>query len=193
MAHRVGALHWHQSLQTRVFVSGMLVCAITVLTLLVAASGLVTEYEKRQTGERLTVAREALDRLLDNRLAFAHTQLRLIAELPVFRTVLADHDARSDRPTMDQMAEHYRAQLIAEECDIQDGNGNHLGFTSGEKLRRSVLAKLPPAPEPMHTVVESNGALYLVVSEPAMFLTETLGVLRAAYILDDKVAREWPT
>src|SRR6266516_4238436 len=94
---------WHQSLQTRVFVSGLLVCAITVTTLLLAASQLVSAYEKRQATQRLSSAQEALDKLLNNRLDFVHTQLRLIAELPVFRGVLSDPVARSDQLTMDQM------------------------------------------------------------------------------------------
>ncbi len=190
MAQRVDSVSWFYSLQTRVFVSGLAVCAITVVTLLLAASELVSEYEKHQAGERLSTAQEALDRLLNNRLESAHIQLRLIAELPVFRAVLSDHDARSDRPTMDEMAKHYRSQLTAEECDILDENGSQLGFSSNDKLRHAVLANPKPAMERAHSVVESNGALYLVLSEPAMFLDETLGVLRAAYILDDKVAAE---
>jgi signal transduction histidine kinase len=168
----------------------LVVCAITVTTLLLAASGLIAEYEKHQASERLVTAQEALDRILNNRLDFAHIQLRLIAELPVFRAVLSDMDARSDRPTMNEMADHYRSQLTAEECDILDENGKLLGFASNEKAQHAALANQKPGRERTHSVVESNGALYLVVSEPAMFLTETLGVLRAAYILDDKVAAD---
>jgi len=190
VALRRDSVAWHQSLQTRVFISGLVVCAITVITLLLAASELVSEYEKDQADQRLSTAQEALDRLLNNRLQFAHTQLRLIAELPVFRAVLSDPDARSDRPTMAEMAEHYRSQLTATECDILDENGTELGSAPSDRRRQAVLAAQKPAKEASNVVVESNGELYLVVSEPAMFLTETLGVLRAAYILDDKVAAE---
>jgi signal transduction histidine kinase len=190
VARRRDSVAWHQSLQTRVFITGLVVCAITVITLLLAASELVSEYEKDQAGQRLSTAQQALDRLLDNRLQFAHTQLRLIAELPVFRAVLSDPDARSDRPTMVEMAEHYRSQLTAVECDILDENGTQLGAASSEPRRPAVLAARKPAREASNVVVESNGELYLVVSEPAMFLTETLGMLRAAYVLDDKVAAE---
>jgi signal transduction histidine kinase len=190
VAYREDSVPWHQSLQTRVFVSGLVVCAITVVTLLLAASELVSEYEKHQAGQRLGAAQEALDRVLNKRLEFIHTQLRLIAELPVFRAVLSDPDARSDRPTMNQMAEHYRSQLAAEECAILDESGNHLGFASSDYAGHAVLANQKPARKASHSVVESNGALYLIVSQPAMFLSETLGVLRAAYVLDDGVASE---
>ena len=85
----------------------MAVCAITLFTLLLAASQLVSEYETRQTSERLSTAREGLDRLLHNREDFAHTQLRLIAELPVFRAMLSDPETHDDRPTMDELTDHY--------------------------------------------------------------------------------------
>lgn len=182
------SVRWYQSLQTRVFVSGLAVCAITVGTLLLAASQLVAEYEKRQAAQRLNTAQQAVDRLLNNREDFARTQLRLIAELPVFRALLTDLGARSDRPTMDQLAEHYREQLQAEECAIFDGNGQELGLAAGDPARFSVTRNLMQ--ESRYSVVESNGGLHLVVSEPAMFLTERLGVLKAAYALDDKVAAE---
>jgi signal transduction histidine kinase len=188
VAHRVDSVRWYQSLQTRVFISGLAVCAITAGTLLLAASQLVSEYEKRQAAQRLNTAQQAVDRLLNNREDFARTQLRLIAELPVFRALLTDLDARSDRPTIDQLAEHYREQLQAEECAIFDGDGKELGFAARDAGRFPVTRNLMW--ESRYSVVESNGGLYLVVSEPAMFLTERLGMLKAAYALDDKVAAE---
>lgn len=142
--------------------SGLAVCAITVGTLLLAASQLVAEYEKRQAAQRLNTAQEAVDRLLNNREDFARTQLRLIAELPVFRALLSDLDARSDRPTMDQLAEHYREQLHAEECAIFDGEGKELGFAAGDAARSPVTRNLMQ--ESRYSVVESDKGLYLVVS-----------------------------
>jgi signal transduction histidine kinase len=190
VVQRDDSVPWHQSLQTRVFLSGVAVCAITVITLLLAATQLVSDYEKRQANQRLSAAQEALNRLLNNREDFAHTQLRLIAELPVFRAILSEPDARSDRPTMNQLADHYGIQLNADECAILDVDGNELGFAARNNIRPFPLSFQNLSRDTKHSVITSNGSLYLVVSEPAMFLTETLGVLRAAYSLDDKVAGE---
>ncbi|HEY2383450.1 MAG TPA: ATP-binding protein [Terriglobia bacterium] len=190
MAQREDPVLWHQSLQTRVFLSGLAVCGITVITLLLAASQLVSAYEKSQANERLSAAQQAVDRLLNNRESFVRTQLRLIAELPAFRAILSEPDARSDRPTMDQLAEHYRTQLNADECAILDVDGKEFGFAGQDGTRPFSLSIPGLSRETKHSVITSNGSLYLVVSEPAMFLTETLGVLRATYILDDKVAAE---
>jgi signal transduction histidine kinase len=191
VTHRTDLVPWHQRLQTRVFISGLAVCAITLVTLLIAASQLVSEYETQQAGDRLNAAREGLTRLLNSREAFAHAQLQLIAELPVFRAMLTDPDLRGDRPTMDQLTEHYRTQLNADECAIYDAEGNELGFATDVRADRAALATHQLPGEARHSVVEVNGSLYLVVAEPAMFATEKLGALRAAYSLDDKVAAEW--
>jgi hypothetical protein len=166
------------------------VCAITFITLLVAASQLVSEYEKRQADQRLSAAREGFDRLLNNREDFIHSQLRIITGLPVFRALLTDPSARTDRPTMNQLTEYYRSQMNAEQCVIFDDNGNQLGFAAKEGFSGSILNAEQLTKEPRSSIVESNGVLYLVVSEPAMFLTETLGRFGAAYRLDDKVAAE---
>ena len=190
MADRDDSVPWHRNLQTRVFLSGVAVCAVIVITLVLAASQLVSAYEKRQANQRLSAAQEALDRLLHNREDFAHTQLRLIAELPVFRALLADEEARSDRPTMNELADHYGTQLNADECAILDVDGNELGFAAMSNVKPFPLSFQSLPREAMHTVITSHGSLYLVVSETAMFVTETVGILRVAYPLDDKVAGE---
>ena len=190
MTHPLDSVRWRENLQTRVFVSGMAVCAITLITLLLAASQLVSDYERRLASQRLSTAQESFDRLLRSREDFTHTQLRLITELPVFRALLSDPNARSDRPTMNQLAEHYRTQLIADECAIFDEDGRALGFAAKQHTGPSVLGTHKSIPQAWHSVVESNGNLYLLIEEPAMFLTERLGLLRAAYVLDDKVAAD---
>ena len=116
-------------------------------------------------------------------------QLRLIAELPVVRAMLSDPETHADRPTIDELTDHYCTQLKADECAIFDSSGIELGYATKQRPDHG-LDNHQLIRESRHSVVESNGALYLVVAEPAMFLNEILGTFRAAYVLDDKVATE---
>jgi PAS domain S-box-containing protein len=183
---------WYRSLEARVLFAGAAVSGICLVGALVAAERLVSSHELRQVDERLELAKGALDQLLVDRSSFALAQLRLIAELPVFRAHLTDPVARADEPTMSAMAEHYRERLRADACVISNPRGRPIGMAATGTIGglASGLADTE-ADRPPSSVVPLDGELYLVVSEPATFVAEDLGTLTAAYRLNDDLASEW--
>jgi PAS domain S-box-containing protein len=130
--------------------------------------------------------------LLASRSDFARAQLQLITELPVFLASMGDPRIRADEPTVSAMAEHYRAQLLADLCVVSDNLGHHLGHAAvGQTdMRRVDLTTAGDPAQPPSPLQELGGDLYLVVSVPAVFDSEDLGTLTAAYRLNDALARE---
>lgn len=138
------------------------------------------------------MAKRSFDQLLASRSDFARAQLELIAELPAFLASMGNSQIRADEPTMSAMAAHYRAQLQADLCVVSDNLGHPLGHAAAG---RTDLRWIDPitsgdAAQSPSSIRELGGDLYLVVSVPAVFASEPLGTLTAAYRLNDALARE---
>ena len=146
----------------------------------------------------LQAARVAFYHLVDGRAEFAASQLRLIAELPVFRAHLTDSRLAADRATIEAMAEGYRGSLKAHFTVVTDQAGNWIGqpgWTSGSavppELARGIAAAR--AGRSSRAIAVVGNRLYLFVTEPATFANEVLATVTAGYQLDDTVARELAT
>ena len=183
---------WHRRLEARVLVAGVTVSGFCLAAVLLAAVELVSGYGLRTADEQIASAKASFDQLLLNRSTFVHTQLRLVTELPVFLAMLNSSEIRADKPTMDAMAEHYRSELRAEACVISDVLGHQLG-----KAALGPTGKLPldlrgvAGVDPSKlSIIPLEGKLYLIVSQPAVFAEEELGLMTAAYPIDDALALE---
>ncbi|MGE3704024.1 MAG: HAMP domain-containing protein, partial [Vicinamibacterales bacterium] len=182
------------TLQARVLAGGVAVCALCVGSAVFVASRLIETNELHRADERFRAARGALVWKLADEARHAHDRLRLIAELPVLRALLTDSGARTDRSTMDASAEHYRQQIEADLWIVSDADGRVLGAAGpvpgeADVLRLVELGSAETEPR----LASTGGRLYLVASEPARFSVETLGVLTAAFQVDDALARELAT
>jgi len=183
---------WHRRLEARVLVAGVTVSGFCLAAVLLASVELVSRYGLRKADEQIASAKAASDQLLLNRSNFVHTQLRLITELPIFLALLNDSEVRTDEPTMDAMAEHYLFELRAQACVISDVHGHQLGEAKlGATLELPLdLRKLAGINPSKLSIVPLEGELYLIVSQPAIFANEELGLMTAAYRLDDDLAIE---
>jgi PAS domain S-box-containing protein len=172
----------------------VLVVGAALLAVLLATGRIVRTNALNRAANDLQAARIAFYHLVDHRADFAATQLRLIAELPVFRAHLTDVRLAADAATIHEMAEGYRRSLQAHFSIVTDPAGRWIA-TPGW------LAGLAPPPEleagiaaaranrSHRAIVAIGDRLYLVVSEPATFAHEVLATLTAGYQLDDDVAR----
>ena len=183
---------WNRRLEARVLVAGVTVSGFCLAAVLLAAVELVSGYGRHKADEQIASAKASFDQLLLNRSTFVHTQLRLVTELPIFLALLNSSEIRADKPTMDAMAEHYRSELRAEACVISDVLGHQLG-----KAALGATSKLPPDLRNVAgidasklSIIPLEGKLYLIVSQPAVFAEEQLGLMTAAYPIDDELARE---
>ncbi len=184
---------WYRRLEARVLVTGVAVCGLSLIAVSLAGEFVVSSHERRKASEQLAAAKTAFDQLLANRARFAVAQLRLIAELPVFRAHLANPDARSDDATMNEMAEHYRKQLSADGCVITGIDGRTLaraGLGSVGPLTPRPGAPAAAGRPQASSIVRIGDDLYFEVSERALFVTEELGALTAIYRLSDELAGE---
>jgi signal transduction histidine kinase/DNA-binding response OmpR family regulator len=173
----------------------MIVAGLAFSALLVATKQAVTADALQRLTRQQNAAKRAFDRLVDTRAAFAAAQIRLIAELPIFRAHLTDPHISSDAATIGALAAHYRTQLVADVCLIADADGRWVGregWPSDVAAPRVLLAGIAEARagRAHRTMLTLGNRLHLFVFEPARFADEVLGILVAGYRLDDSVARE---
>ena len=178
---------WLQSLEARVLTAGMVVCGACLAGAIFVADRLVSANELRRGQQQLEAARATYERLVRRRAENARAELQLIVELPILRALLTDVDTRGDVNTLSQQAEHYRARLGASACIITDGEARPLGVASdaADAVPTAELAAMTGDGLDGPHIVAHQGQLYLAESAPALFATEVLGRLVAAFRLDD--------
>jgi signal transduction histidine kinase/DNA-binding response OmpR family regulator len=185
---------WHRRLGVRLAASVTLLVAVSLTGVLAAARYVVTENALARAVDDQHAAKAAFDDLVQSRAEFAAAQIRLIAELPVFRAHLIETELASDAETIGAMAEHYRSQLGATFCLVTDAAGRAIG-SAGPAALTALPAVSGGIDAARHgrsqTMIGPVGAqLYLIVFAPAAFADEVLGTLVAGYRLDDAVSRE---
>ena len=193
MAASAAPIPWHRRLEAHVLVTGAIVAGASIVALLAAAEQVITRNAEQRVSQDLEAAKITFDRLLADRGESASSQMRLIAELPVFRAHMTESVTRDSYLTLSAMSEHYRSTLGADFCLVTDSEGQLLGLAGGgESLAQSgsTFQKASRSHRSQRTIVSLNGALYIVVSEPARFADEVLGILTAGYAIDDQVAQE---
>lgn len=186
---------WHRRFEARVAVGVSAVVGIALLGVLFATATIVRTNSLAQASDDLEAARIAFYHLVDSRAEFAATQLRLIAELPVFRAHLTDLRLAEDSATIEAMANEYRASLKARFTVVTDAAGNWIaspGWVDANTIPPEMSSVIAAARfgESGRAIVAIEDRLYLVVTAPATFTTEVLATLTAGYQLDDAVARE---
>jgi signal transduction histidine kinase/CheY-like chemotaxis protein len=186
---------WHRRLEARVVLGVCAVAGIALLAVLIVTARIVQANSLTRAANDLEAARVAFYHLVDRRAEFAAAQLRLIAELPVFRAHLTDVRLTTDAATIEAMADEYRVLLNAGFTVVTDAAGNWLGrpgWIDGgavpPEMSRAITAAR--AGESRRAIVAIDDRLYLVVTAPATFASEVLATLTAGYQLDDAVARE---
>ena len=186
---------WHRRLEARVVLGVSTVAGIALLAVLIVTARIVQANSLTRAGDDLEAARVAFYHLVDRRAEFAAAQLRLIAELPVFRAHLTDVRITRDAATIEAMTEEYRASLKADFTVVTDAAGNWLGrygWIDGGAVPPEMSSAITAARtgESRRAIVAIDDRLYLVVTAPATFASEVLATLTAGDQLDDAVARE---
>ena len=182
-------------METHVAAAITLLMTTAIGAVLVATNRLVTNQSLRRGSEDLAVARSAFKRLMEARADAVAAQVRLIAAQPIFRARLTDAPLPADLAILRTMADEYPRQLGAAFCIITNRPGAWLavpGWSEQNEVPVSLQSTIRAATDghPESTVVPIGGRLFLIVSEPARFAEETLGVVTVGIALDDSVARE---
>jgi hypothetical protein len=183
------AIPWHRRLEARVIVSVTLVAGVSLAAVVFVTSKRVTQYALDRSATDIGAAREAFARLIETRTEFAASEARLIAELPVFRSVMP-----LDTATIDQTARDYCRMLDADFCIVTNSEGHWIGRAGlvVDAQAPPLLAQIAEAQQgkSVNDIFSWAGILFLTVAEPARFDTEVLGTFTVGYRLDDSVAAE---
>jgi signal transduction histidine kinase/ActR/RegA family two-component response regulator len=189
------SIRWHGRLEARVAVGVSAIVGVALVAMLFATGRIVQANALARATDDLEAARVAFYHLVDSRAQSAAAQLRLIAELPVFRAHLTDVRIARDEATVYQMADDYRRSLGAHFSIVTDPAGTWIaspGWPASieipKELARAIAAA--GAGQSHRAIVAVDGRLSLVVTEPARFASEVLATLTAGYQLDDAVADE---
>jgi signal transduction histidine kinase/ActR/RegA family two-component response regulator len=192
---RSRVIRWHRRFEARVALGVLIVVAVTLAAVLMATAAIVRTNALRRAADDLRAARVAFQHLVDSRTEFAAAQLRLIAELPIFRAHLTDVRVATDSATIHEMADGYRQSLKAHFTIVGDPSGVWIaspGWPAGVAAPGELANGIVMARDGRshRAILAIDDRLYLVVTEPAMFADEVLATLTAGYQLDDAVARE---
>ena len=159
-----------------------------------AADRVITSSALERNAQDQNAAKAAFDRLIEQRQAFARSQSRLIAELPVFRAHLSEPLLARDGATIEALAQQYRASAASDFLLVADPHVNWLGLANwpdGTPPTWSLLTNGASQDTAGHSaLVALADGLYLVVLEPAHFIEEVLGWLAVGYRLDDGFAKD---
>jgi len=181
-------------MQAHVAVGVSLLVALSLGSAVAVTSGVVTRRALAGAGQDLSAARLAFYQLVDGRAREAAVQAGLIARLPVFRAHLTDPQLAADAPTLDALADEYRAQVNAAFLIVGSRRSPVTGKSGWPRGPLSPLVQRAlsdaVAGAASRRVTAIDGRLFLIVSEPARFADEVLGSLVVGYVLDDAVMRE---
>jgi putative nucleotidyltransferase with HDIG domain len=182
---------WHRRLEARVLICITGMAGLSMAIALLAADRIVTSHSARRSAADIQAAQTIFARLARQRGEFAVSQLRLIAEIPVFRASLQSGDS----PTIGATAEGYRQKLQAQFCLVTGEDGRWLGqpgwpasVATPPVLRAGIASARAGQPYQGYVVIGQR--LFLVACEPARFGEEVLGTLTAGYAIDDASATE---
>jgi putative nucleotidyltransferase with HDIG domain len=189
--HHTQMIPWHRRLEARVLICVTLIAGLSLAAGLLAADRIVTSHSVRRSASDIRSAQAVFARLARQRADFAVSQLRLIAEIPIFRGSLQSRDA----PTINAMADGYRDRLSARFCVVTTQDGRWLGKPGWPlavdpplALRAGIAAACSGQPYQGYIVIGRQ--LFLIACEPARFGEEVLGTLTAGYAIDDASASE---
>jgi len=174
-----------------------LIAGLSLTGVLAASARLMTSASLERSQSDLDGARQAFEELVASRTAFAAAQTRLVIGSPQFRAMMGeDPDLAIAGETLNQLTAEYCAKLGAAFCVVADTQGRwtaQTGFRDSSPAAIAGLSRTIDAAgrRPANSIIVADTGMYLVVSEPAMFIEgEMIGTLTAGYPLDDALARE---
>lgn len=194
-ARVTAAVPWHRRLEARVALGVSFLVALSLGAALFAASQAVTRQSQARASADLRAARATFDRLVDLRAASSAALTRLVTELPIFRAHLSDHRLADDMSTMNAMTDGYCRQLQATFCIVTSATGDwisNVGWPE-ERGHPAVLQEMIASTlqsESQTGIASFDRRVFLLVTEPIRFATETLGVMAVAHALDDQMAED---
>ena len=191
------SIPWHRRLEVRLMISLTIVIGVALAALLAATARVVTDNALQRVAADQRSAKTAFDRMMRNQADSATRQIRLITELPLVRAHFTDSRLAADRPTVEELTNHYRAQLAAEFCLVTNGRRStdwigHVAWRPADARPAAIVGGIEAAQEGRATraIATLGHELFLVVFEPVMFGEEILGTFTVGYRLDDEVALE---
>ena len=142
-----------------------------MLAVLIFTQQAVTRSSLDRASQDLLAAREAFNSLVTDRADLAVRQTRLIAELPTFRSLLRDSQARADIRTVDQMAGAYCRKLEADFCVVTDEKGAWIGRANYAETEAvpGLDRAVPPRAPPRARCRDASRRLFLIVAQPFSF------------------------
>ncbi len=184
---------WHRRLEARVLAGVTAIVGLSLAALTVVTGEVVERHTMSRAEGDLGAAQAAFSHLVSTQSELVGTQTRLITGLPVFRAHMTDSRLAHDVATMEAMAEMYREELDAAFTIVSDGKGHWLaspGIAGSRPPRLEALVSATAAGRAQREILALDGTLYIVVTEPAMFVDEVLGTLTTGYALDNALAYE---
>jgi PAS domain S-box-containing protein len=183
-------------MEARVAAGLMVLVALSVASVVLAASRVATRSAIARASDDLEDAQAAFYRLVDDRASVAAQQTRLIIALPIFRSVMVNPVVSRDVATLTQLADGYRNDVGAQFAIMTDPEGRPTAAPGWPAqtpfppaLQRTIADAL--AGGSRRELVAADGKLFLVTAEPAKFAeAELLGTVTFGFSLDDRVAKE---
>jgi PAS domain S-box-containing protein len=189
------SIPWHRRLEARALAGVTAVVGASLLAITVVTSEVVASHSLRRAEQDLATSQAAVTHLVASKMQLVSAETRLITGLPVFRAYMTDQRLVDDGPTMTAMVAMYREDLSAAFTIVTDRRGHWLA-TAGLPADPDLASQLESRTDvaaggDVHSeILVLDGALHLLVAEPALFGTEVLGTLTAGFVLDDGIARE---
>jgi len=187
---------WHRRLEARVAATVGLLIVVVVAAVLVITTRLLIDQSRSRAASELEGARAAFYAQMDLRAHAAQLSSRLVTELPVFRAHLTDPRLAGDRPTIEAMADGYRADLDASFAVVTDAGGRWLASPGWIDDPTAAPSELVSAIDdarhgrPVSVLAPTPLGMSLLVATPARFADEVLGTLAVGYLLTDAVVRD---
>jgi signal transduction histidine kinase len=186
---------WHRRMEAHVALGVALLVGASLGAVLLATTQVVKNQSLDRASADVEATRVAFHQLLQTRATSAAALTELVTTLPVFRAHLTDLRLARDGPTIEAMAEGYRAQLHADFCLVTVESGRPIasrGLPPDQKASRELRTNIDSAlmDGERTEVLSIADRLFLVVSQSTRFAEETIGSMTIGYALDDTMAEQ---
>jgi PAS domain S-box-containing protein len=177
-----------------VLLSIPIIAGLALGAVLASTIGVVNNYALDRARDDLVTARGTFERLVDARGEAAARQMRLIADMPLFRQAVEGAGA-TGATAITNLTDGFCRRIAASFCVVTDARGRWLAQVNAPRDRASR--------QPVSSLIDNTrggrsgrGIVTLadgpsiIVSEPVRSAAEISGTLTAAYRLDDALAGE---
>jgi PAS domain S-box-containing protein len=177
-----------------VLLSIPIIAGLALGAVLASTIGVVNNYALDRAQDDLVDARGTFERLVDARGESAARQMRLIADMPLFRQAV-EGAAPPGTVAITNLTDGFCRKIAATFCVVTDARGRWLAQSNAPRDRASrqpvsSLIDSARGGRPGRGIVTLADGPSILVSEPVRSATEIAGTLTAAYRLDDALAAE---